>query len=98
MTYQHEREEKEDELREIISEKAERITELEAEITALREDKARLDWLEHEGFATRADPDKIGVHCWRLDKSTWRWTAHRISSEFTTARAAIDAARKEDKG
>lgn len=98
MTYQHEWEEKENELCEIIAEKAERITELEAENAALREDKARLDWLEHEGFATRSDPDKIGVHCWRLDKSTWRWTAHRISSEFTTARAAIDATRKGGKG
>lgn len=80
-------------LYDIIRNQEMKIERLKAENAALREDKARLDWLEQAGFATRQDAPKAGVHSWRLDESTWRWTAQGISSEFTSARKAIDAAR-----
>ena len=58
-------------------------------------DTERLNWLEGKGFATRV-PDgpyrSAGVHNWASD----RWTAHWVSSEFTSARAAIDAAMAMD--
>lgn len=54
-----------------------------------------LDWLAALGFATITDSriEKFpGVHCWRHEGIQWMWTAHWISSEFKTAREAIDAA------
>jgi hypothetical protein len=52
----------------------------------------RLDWLESQGFSTRG-PGLANVHSWREDPDDkWRWTAHYVSSEFTDARSAIDAA------
>lgn len=82
----------------------ESIAEAAAESAALREDKARLDWLEQIGFSTRHDTFlpghplvKSGVHSRRAESGEWMWTARWISSEFKTARAAIDAARKESR-
>ena len=64
------------------------IAALEAELAT---ERARLDWLESKGFSThRLEGEReMGVHSWGEPK---RWTAHYISSEYGTARAAIDAA------
>jgi len=65
------------------------------ELIEARKDVARLDWLERVGFATKVNSriEKCpAVHQWsELDGEIY-WTAHWISSEFKTARAAIDAA------
>lgn len=77
------------------------LTELDAyamEIAELRKDKARLDWLERVGFAcsNSGTIDAPRVHCWG-GCSPLRWTATYISSEFTNARAAIDAAMEASR-
>jgi len=83
---QHVQEEKEDELREIIAEKASRIAALEAENAALRDDKARLDRLEE---LTYGSPRKIYVGHLRA----YRW--HLMGNNYVTLRAAIDATREK---
>jgi hypothetical protein len=81
------------------------VQQVRDEIEELRADRARLDWLERKGFSTsqdgKADRD-YGVHCWKHrlghadEEPDWKWTARWISSSFTDARAAIDAARSKD--
>ena len=62
------------------------------------EDAERLEWLERVGFATNNHPrsrdDEPSVHSWR-DGVEWKWTATYRGSEFSSAREAIDAARKK---
>ena len=60
------------------------IDTIEAEVEALREDKARLDWLEATGF---------GVH--RTAPNRWLTQADSVNGE--TVRAAIDAARSAER-
>jgi len=71
----------------------------QAEFAELRKNKERLDWLESKGFATTRNSkgdgpeDDPGVHSWNDYKTGERgWTAAWISSEFKSAREAIDAA------
>jgi hypothetical protein len=64
-------------------------------IAELEKDRDRLDWLERKGVATRdsSTPEDPGIHCWRDRQDVdWKWTAHYISSEYNSAREAIDAA------
>jgi hypothetical protein len=60
-----------------------KITELERENAALREDKERLDWLGKVKCAYYHE----GPCCWRINEDE--------STDGETIRAAIDAARKE---
>lgn len=62
-----------------------------------RRDAERMDWLERVGFSTQnpqTGERTMNVHCYGPVNGR-KWTAHYISSQFETARAAIDAARKE---
>ena len=68
-----------------------RITELEAQNAALREDAERIDWCElHQRFPSRTRPGTtIGFVGWTCS------TADGLMQvEAATARAAIDAARE----
>lgn len=74
----------------------------ETEIAKAEADTRRLDWLEGKGFATITNSRVErypGVHAWRRECGTveWGWTAHWISSEYLTAREAIDAAMNAGK-
>ena len=61
---------------------ARKIRELERENAALRQDKARLDWLEE---------NRRGVNVY-FDPTTWMVDLEKL--DFETLRAAIDAARE----
>lgn len=70
-----------------------RIAELEAEVARLREDSARLDWLDANGFTAyrQIDPlDGLSDHCVVVHETQ----KPRRGNVAATARAAIDAARK----
>lgn len=70
----------------------------QAEVAALREDKARLDAYEKQV------PDSFDWTVSRLDDGRWTVVPLRIGADscwgphYPTARAALDAARKEEPG
>ena len=67
----------------------EEIERLRAEVEALRDDKARLDWLENA--------DRGGYYCEIMNhmETTGDWEQPDNTLSYPSLRQAIDAARKE---